>query len=128
VYNNLADDKAKKTQLPQRLERIQSNLGEMFKVAESSYEKAKGGILGVDQSAMQLRDVIQQLWGGVVNFTRERVDKRYKGTRFSLRKEPHRNIIANALSVDDIGNKKLVTLLNTMDALTCPLNMYHYLC
>ncbi len=72
IFTSLADEKSKKAVLPSKLDKINERLGEMFSVAGKSFEKAKSGIIGVDQSAIQFRDVLQQLWGGLANLAREK--------------------------------------------------------
>lgn len=118
AFTDLAEEKARKKYLPESLNKIQPNLGEMFNVVIESVEKAKSEVVGVDQAAVQMRDVIEELWGGIANIAREKGPKYYKKIRLELRKQRSRDIVVECLANDDgIKAKKLVTLLNSMTKL-----------
>ena len=70
AFYSLAYEKAKKTDLPPKLDRINGRLGELFTIALKSYKKAQSETVDIDQAAMQLRDVLQQLWGGLAETAR----------------------------------------------------------
>jgi len=84
AFRELAEERSNKRTLPYMLNNINRDLGDKFVVAQESYLKAKNGIVGIDQSAIQLRDVIEQLWGGIVLMVREKDPKRYKGVELNL--------------------------------------------
>jgi hypothetical protein len=113
VFSDLAEEKSKKENLPPRLNKINVQLGDKFEVALQSYEKAKGGLAGVDQSAIQLRDIIEQLWGGIVNLVRNKDPRRYKGVQLNLDANGKR-IAVECLAPDDINKQKLTLLLETL--------------
>jgi hypothetical protein len=115
AYTRLADDKAKKTDLPPKLDKINRDLGKQFTVALASIEKAKTEISGVDIAAIHMRDVLQQIWGGLTLLARKKNSKRNRNLEF--KKTDDRIRIAEILGEDDSKKKKLVLLLDNMYAL-----------
>ncbi|MBE0573434.1 hypothetical protein IH575_00825 [Candidatus Dojkabacteria bacterium] len=116
AFTDLADKKSKKTSLPPVLDRINKDLGSKFIVAQQSYEKAKNGIVGIDQSAIQLRDILEQLWGGLVNLVRQKDPRKYKGSGLNLDTKGKAIVVAN-LATDEINAKKLTLLLETVSTI-----------
>ena len=121
VFSDLAEEKSKKENLPPRLNKLNVNLGDKFEVALQNYEKAKGGIVGVDQSAIQLRDIIEQLWGGIVNLVRTKHPQKYKGVQLNLDTKG-KAIAVECLATDDINKQKFALLLETMSKLKAELS------
>jgi len=110
TFSKLAEERAKSRTLPPRLNRISKNLGKKFRVAQNNYAKAKNGILGVDQSAIQLRDVIEQLWGGLVILIRNINPRKHNKAELKL------NSTGKVIAVEELANtdpnkKKLTDLL-----------------
>ena len=112
-FDLLAQQKAKKNTLPSILDKLKQNLGGMFTIADESFEKSKGGILGVDQAAIQMRDVIQQVWVGLTNHTKRKCPKDIKGQHLELKKTAHREIVANCLAISQ-ENRNLQLLLDNL--------------
>lgn len=108
--SKLAEENAKNKTLPPRLNRINKNLAKQFRIAQQSYDKAKNGILGVDQAAIQLRDVIEQLWGGLVVLIRKINPRKYSKAELKLN-AAGKEIAIEYLAADDISKKKLTDLL-----------------
>jgi hypothetical protein len=127
AFSELADEKAKKAELPAKLDSIQEDLGKMFTIAQKNVEKAKSGIVGVDQSAKQLRDVIQQLWGGLADLARKRGPAKYKRRRLALKKIADRNIVVQCLADNEINAKKLTMLLSSMAKLHLDLSVGEFM-
>ena len=101
--------------LPERLNKINKNLGGMFKVALASYDKCKNGILKVDQSAIQLRDVIEQVWGGLTETAKEKNKDTSRNTQnLQIRKEGDRDLVSEILSNEVFPKIKLVQLFQDM--------------
>ena len=107
MFSNLAEEKAKKEDLPPRLDKINENLGDMFTIALQNFEKTNIGLGMVHQSAIDLRAVLQQLWGGVVALAREKDPASTKKHRFEMAKDGDRILVAECLIVDDVESKKL---------------------
>ena len=110
TFVKLADERAKSRTLPPRLNRINKKLGKKFRVAQQSYDKAKNGIVGIDQSAIQLRDVLEQLWGGLVVLIRKINPRKYNKAELKLN-ATGKSIAMECLGAKDINKKKLTELL-----------------
>jgi hypothetical protein len=113
AYSELADEKAKKVSLPKRLNKIGENLGDSFNIAQQSVEKARAELIGIDQAAIQLRDVLQQLWGCLANWVRDNCPQ-YKDSKLELRREKHRGFAIECLANDDASKVQLTYLLENM--------------
>ncbi|BBB47133.1 hypothetical protein [Pelolinea submarina] len=94
------DGVQKRDQLTANLNRINTNLGEMFTEANASFIKSKNKIISVDQSAMHMRNVIQQVWGGFAELSRQknRDTRLNPNIRLELNKEAHRIMVAEILA------------------------------
>lgn len=114
VFFDLAAETSNKQTLPDRLGKINRNLGDKFKVTIESYQKAKVELVGVDQAAIQMRSLLEQLWGGLLILVRKNISNEFKDSRFALSKEKHRLIIADALVADDIKRKEFILSLDKM--------------
>ena len=113
AFSDLADEKSRKQDLPPLLNKINYQLGDKFTVAQNNYEKTKSGIVGIDQSAILLRDVIEQLWGGLVNFVRQKDPRKYKGVELNLNVTGKR-IVVDCLATDEIRRQKLTLLFDNL--------------
>lgn len=113
VFDSLAQEKAKKADLPIALEKLQPRLDVAFTVAVESVEKSKSKVLGIDQAAIQLRDVIQQIWGALAERSRQIRSESIGGQRLELKKQAHRIIVADCLATPS-ENKALVLLLHNL--------------
>jgi hypothetical protein len=113
AYSELADEKAKKVSLPKRLNKIGKKLGDSFNIAQQSVEKARAELIGIDQAAIQLRDVLQQLWGCLANWVRDNCPQ-YKDSELELGREKHRGFAIECLANDDASNVQFTYLLENM--------------
>ena len=99
--------------LPARLDKINLKLGKMYLVAYESFIKSQKTILGVDQAAIQMRDVLDQTWGGLLNIAREKnKNKRIEVSALAFRKENDRKELACILTNEIFSNKRLIELLD----------------
>jgi len=114
VFSGLAEEKAKKENLPPRLNKINENLGDMFTIARQNYEKTNIGLGMVHQSAMDLRAVLQQLWGGLVALAREKDPATTKNHRLEMAKQGDRILVVECLIVDEVEKKKLISSLDIL--------------
>jgi len=124
AFEGIADEKTRRANLSDKLKKIQPNLGEMYIVAQSSYEKAKAeAIAGVDEvhvkhAVSDMRDVIQHLWGGLADIAKENHPENFRGKQhLQLKKEEHRDIVAVCLAANEINHKKLVLDFRSMAVL-----------
>jgi hypothetical protein len=118
VFSDLADETARKERLPENLNRINAELGEKFTITVRNYQKAKAEIVGIDQSAIQMRSILEQLWGGMIILARKNIPNAYQDSRFALQKENHRKIVAEALASDEFERKNLILSLDKMASLS----------
>lgn len=127
TFTVVADEKARKNSLPPRLDIINQNLGEMFTVAQESVAKAQTQVLGVDQAAKQLRDVLQQLWGGLANIARVRGPRTYRGTRFRYTRKKDIAFVAEHLSNDENAQQRLTRLLGIISNMASELSETNFM-
>lgn len=113
TFSDLAEEKSKKENLPPRLNKINENLGDALILAVENYEKSQIGLILVHQSAMDLRAVLQQLWGGLVVLTRKKNAQILKN-RTEMKKDADRSIVAECLIDDEVEKKKLISSLDIM--------------
>ncbi len=113
VFEELAQEKSRKADLPPRLNKLNSHLGDKFMVAVNSYDKALNAMVGIDQSAIQMRDVIEQLWGGIVNLVRLKDSHKYKSVELNLDNKG-RTIAIACLAPDDLNKQRFTLLLETL--------------
>lgn len=113
-YDHLVGYKQTRALLPGLMGSVRQDLLEMFTSANESVEKSFSGILGVDQAAIRMRDVVEQLWGAMV----EHVSRNNEDEvgRLKLRRESHRKFVAECLSITGT-QKSLSALLDDLYAL-----------
>lgn len=103
----------KEDYLPLRLEKINPHLGEMYKIANNSVIKSQNNIIGIDQSAIQMRDVLEQVWGGLVEMAREKnIDPTINMNNLKLKKTGDRDLVATLLSTALFPKLKIFELLS----------------
>ena len=69
--------------------------------ANESVEKALARLLGTDQAAMRMRDVIQQLWGAMVEHAKNKSPRDIRKNRLELKKSKDRATVASYLSPEE---------------------------
>jgi hypothetical protein len=109
IFTELA--KSYETDLPGKLDQVNRDLGESFVVARESVEKARGGIIKIDQAIMHMRDVLNQLWAGLVSLARS---KSRIPQGLEMRRESARLAVAKELATNEIHNEKLVLNLQSL--------------
>ncbi len=93
AFADLAIEKIRDSTLPKQLEQIYPGLGVIFTTARNSAEAAKAGVGMVDQAAIHMRDVIEQLWGGMVASAKQRAPRSFRNDQhIELKKERHRSL------------------------------------
>ena len=99
--------------LPLRLDKINSNLGEMYKIANDSVVKSQNSIIGIDQSAIQMRDVLEQVWGGLVRMARKKnEDPKVNMAYLEMKKPGDRDLVATLLTNAVFPKIKILELLS----------------
>jgi hypothetical protein len=98
-FSEIADLKTKRNELPQAISALSASLGEEFRRAEESIQKAKAGIIQPHQAAGSMRNIIQQVWGEfVARANNNPIGIRPSNKRYELKKAAHRAEISKAIS------------------------------
>jgi len=117
VFTQIVEEGTTIEKLPTRLEKIRQGLGDLFNDAEDSYQKSKSGLLGVDQAASRMRNVLQQIWGNLADHARRLCGETMQDiSRFKFATSKHRMRIADCLAPEDM-KKNLVSILDNMHGL-----------
>lgn len=115
IIGNHTHRVAQREYIPQRLDKLNPNLGKMCREAFYSFNRCQNGIIGVDVSANHFRDILQQIWGGLVSMTDVTNKNSNRNTKnLQLRKEGDRNLVADILATDIFPKRKLLALLSDM--------------
>jgi len=109
-FDQLATEKATKSSLLINLGKLDANLPHLFSALVDSYEKSKSGIVGLDNAAIRIRDLIQQLWGTLVSKTKLKCGAQIGNNRLELNKLSHREKVARCISNRDNYNELLIVL------------------
>lgn len=110
----IAAEKAKKKSLPPRLDMINHDLGEKFTKTQRSVEKARADIIGVDQAVKRMRDILQQLWGGLGELARKRGPRRERRRGLKHGREKDQVFVSRQLLDDERGQKRLMRLIGIL--------------
>lgn len=117
-FISLAKDKSRKSETPKKLSNIREDLGDMYEEVRNSIEKAKGGIINVNQAVMDMRNVLQQIWGALAQKAEEDKPEKWHGIQNKgFKKQNHRTIVADCLTDNNLDRDKLLILLNNMYSL-----------
>jgi hypothetical protein len=108
--DDLAQHKAAKSALSVKLAKLSPELPGILLAATDSYEKSKSGIAGLDQAAMRMRDVIQQLWGELAAKAQQNCGPRIGKARLELSKLQDRQKVSICLALNQKENELLYVL------------------
>lgn len=111
AFEELANDKSRKLSLKGKLRKIRPTLGEIYHSAVDSFEKSKANIVNPNQAAGQMRDLIQQIWGALVELSRQKCSIGNQG--FELKKPAHREKISYCLASAE-NEKRLSFILEEL--------------
>ncbi len=101
--------------LPSRLQKINNNLGTMYKIANDSVLKSQNNIIGIDQSAIQMRNVLEQVWGGLVDIARKKNSNPTINMKYlEMKKLGDRELVATLLSTNLFPKLKILELLSKL--------------
>ncbi len=93
--------------------KIDLRLVDIFSGAFDSVERAKAGIIGMDQSFLRMRDTIQQFWDALVAIAKKNDPKNLKNNNYELKKESHWAAIAIAIT----SNENNIFMVSNLDSL-----------
>jgi len=104
--------------IPARLNMLNPQLGDKFIEAQNSYSRCQIGVLGVDLCAIHLRDVLEQIWGGlVVLAVMKNTNPKINTNRLQLKKEGDRSLVGTLLASTTFPKARLEFQLSNMFAL-----------
>lgn len=99
--------------LPKRLNKIYSDLGKMYEIAVESFHKCQAKIIGIDQSAIQLRGVIEKVWSGLVYMARQKnTNPKLNMKYLELKKQGDQDLVATILETTLFPKIKILELLD----------------
>jgi hypothetical protein len=130
AFGSLAAAKVQKAALPGLLAQIRPDLGKVFSLANASVDQAKNSIIGSDQAAVRMRDVVEQLWGALADRAKGRCGDHQRTQNLELKREANRHLVADCLSTAQ-SQKSLSALLDSLYSLHTDLspeskNMLHH--
>lgn len=115
-FDQLANEKATKSSLLIKLGSIDANLPAFFSAAVDSYGKSKSHIVGLDNAAMRIRDLIQQLWGALVARAQQNCGTKIGKNRLALSRSADREKVSLCLANPN-NKKELLLVLNQFSEL-----------
>jgi hypothetical protein len=124
IFNGYYVDRSRIANLPDKLDMINIDLGKSFSIANSSYEKACVGIINVDQAATEMRNVLNQLWAGLLDLARKKSGKPLNNYEFKT--EGHRHEVVRCLVDDDLQFRKLSLQIDSAYGLFSELSVTYF--
>jgi len=121
TFDELAQNKVRKSNLPIKLEKIDSNLPPLFSAVSDSYEKSKSGIVGLDNAAIRIRDLIEKLWGALVSRAKIKCGSQIGINRLEIKKPKHREKVADCLAAG-ANTRELLLVLDQLSQLKLDLS------
>jgi len=119
---------AQREYLPGRLDLINRDLGKAYVVALASYDKCRNGLVTVDQAAVQLRDILQQVWGGLSEMaSNKNKDPKRNTKHLELKNEGNRDLVADILATEAFPKVRLTQLLSEMNSLSINISRTDFL-
>lgn len=123
TFSNLAEEKAKKSEIPERLEMIYERLGERFIIVRKNVDKARNGVMTIKQVLSDMRDFINSFWGNLRGFSEKNAPDKWVGVQSpKLTNEKTREAVAKSLAKDPNTEKKLLLHLSNLNALCIELS------
>jgi hypothetical protein len=117
-YETIAEDKARNSDLPKKLNKINYRLGDRYIEAMKNVELGRAQIINVNKAMVDMRAVLDQLWGGMVaEYRRRNIGVRGSEQGKEITKPSHRDEIAEALSTDTQTKQSWVLLLESISQL-----------
>jgi hypothetical protein len=118
VYKDVVEYKAHKVEIPKRLTQLHSELGTLFSSVHDNVDKAKNGIMKVKQAVSDMRDVLNQIWANLADWSFKKCPEKWMGiNNKQFKSSSHHKIVAECLidKPDDRG--KFHLLLDNMYSL-----------
>jgi hypothetical protein len=126
-FNQLAQDKSRKSEIPKRLDELHEDLGKMFVIAQQTFIKAKNSIININLAASDMKNVLQHIWGNLVHYSQKIDPDKWDGIQHKqFKKQAHRKIASDCLASNDLDKDKLGMLLDYMYRLHTDLSVTEF--
>lgn len=119
-FEELANYKSQKTDIPKDLDDLYPGLGSMFLEAVQSAEKAKNGLENKSNAIMAMRNFLQKsFWGNLLQLALALDPPTWQGfQKRKLKQSDTRDLVAKSLSDNQADERKLVEYFQIMDDLS----------
>lgn len=118
AYKELAEYKARKVEIPKRLNNLQPDLGLMFSNVHDTVEKARNKIITVKQAISDMRDVLNHMWANLVDVASKMYPKKFRSSAQREFKSQASHInLAECLMANPLNRGKFQLLLDNMYSL-----------
>jgi hypothetical protein len=115
AYRAIAEYKAHKVEIPRRLSQLHDDLGNLFMNVHNNVDKAKNGIMAVKQAVSDMRDVLNQVWSNLADWSFKKCPEMWRGINNKQFKKPtHHKIVAECVIKDPTNRPKFELLLFNM--------------
>jgi hypothetical protein len=118
VYKDVVEYKAHKVEIPNRLTQLHTDLGTLFSSVHDNVDKAKNGIMKVKQAVSDMRDVLNQIWANLADWSFKKYPEKWRGVNNKQFKNlAHHKIVAECLIDNPEDRNKFHLLLDKMYSL-----------
>ncbi len=69
IFKPVIEYKAHKKDIPGKLNKLHSGLGDMFSLVHNNVDKSKNGVMTVKQAISDMRDVLNQIWANLADWS-----------------------------------------------------------
>lgn len=115
AYKDVVDYKAHKAETPRRLTQLHSDLGTLFSSVHDNVDKAKNGIMKVKQAVSDMRDVLNQVWANLADWSFKKCPDKWRGiNNKQFKSSAHHKIVAECLIDKPEDIDKFHLLLDNM--------------
>lgn len=98
IYKDVIEYKAHKADIPKKLSLLHDDLGTMFSSVHDNVDKAKNGVMTVKQAVSDMRDVLNQIWANLADWSFRKCPDNWRGIKNKQFKVPgHRKIVGECL-------------------------------
>jgi len=118
VYKDVVEYKAHKVEIPKRLTQLHTDLGTLFSSVHDNVDKAKNGIMKVKQAVSDMRDVLNQIWANLADWSFKKCPDKWMGiNNKQFKSSAHHKIVAECLIDNPEDRGKFHLLLDNMHSL-----------
>lgn len=115
IYKDVIEYKAHKAEIPKKLSQLHDDLGTMFSSVHDNVYKAKNGVMTVKQAVSDMRDVLNQIWANLADWSFNKCPENWRGiNNKQFKNSGHRNIVVECLIEDQENRGKCELLLDNM--------------